>query len=142
MSVSKGISFAGNKGSKSKKPLFEKKVKPVSVKYNSEDPNIEDDAEVELTELQVKFRENAKREKELKEKNTSSEFWSCIIFKTQEQRDQFYELLGVKSDDNQYIDGQKLIKALEMKIETYNEKAPGKFKVNKEILNLSVNPIV
>jgi hypothetical protein len=136
--MSKGIQF----GMKNKKGggMFEKKVKPVDIKYSSDEPNIEQDAEVELTELQKQFREKAKQEAELKEKNTSSEFWSMIVFKTQEQRDQFYEMLGVTSEDNQYINGQKLIRALEMKIETFNEKTPGKFKVNRDILDLSIKP--
>lgn len=125
--------------SKKAKPLFENKPKYVNIEYPGQ-PNVEVDSEVELTELQKKFRENAKKEKELKEKNTSSEFWSCIVFETQEQRDAFYSLLGMNEADNQYINGKKLIKALGLKIETDQLTAPGKFKVNKDIVSLSMKP--
>ena len=132
MSISK-IKFTGQ--------LFTKiPKKPPVVSFSSKEKDIESDAKDELSALQVAFREKAKKEKELMDKNTSSEFWSCIVFKTQEQRDKFYELLGVKSEDNQYINGQRLIKALELAIDTVEGGNPGKFKCNKDILALSVNP--
>lgn len=105
--------------------------------YGDGDPNLEQDAETELTELQKEFKESARKETELKEQNTSSEYYSVIVFKTQAQRDQFYEQLGITHDDNQYIDGQKLIKALQLKIDEINLKNPGRFKCNAEILNLA-----
>ena len=123
-----------------KKPLFEKKPKFVNIEYEGE-PNIETDSITELTELQKQFREKAKAEAELKEKNTNSEYWSCVVFQNQEQRDQFFELLGVKEADNQYINGKKLIKALELRIETLEQKAPGKFRCNREIAELSIQTI-
>lgn len=92
--------------------------------------------------MKVAFREKAKEEAVLKEKNTSSEFWSCVVFRDQNQRDRFFELLGIKEKDNQYINGKKLIKALELKIDLLEEKSPGKFRCNKEILELSINPFI
>jgi hypothetical protein len=122
-----------------KKSIFVKQPKTTKIDYPGE-PNLEVDTEVELNELQKQFREKAKKEAELKEKNTSSEYWSCIIFENQEQRDSLYELLGLRESDNQYINGKKLIRALELKIAEINEKAPGKFKCNKELLELSMKP--
>lgn len=125
-------------GGKKKKQMFpEQKQK---IEYG-EVPNIENDTELELTELQKSFREKAKKEADLKKKNTGTEFWSCVVFETQEQRDRFFEILGIKEKDNQYINGKKLIKALELKIETLESGAPGKFKCNKEIVELSIKPI-
>ncbi|HRQ17719.1 MAG TPA: hypothetical protein PL085_11625 [Agriterribacter sp.] len=131
------IKFGGNKS----KPLFEKKVKYAKVQYG-EAKDIEKDAEMELNELQLAFREKAKAkaEKELQDKNTEGDFFSCIVFKDQNQRDQFLELLGINEVDGQYINGQKLITALELRIAHLNEKAPGKFRCNKDILELSMVP--
>lgn len=122
-----------------KKPLFEKKVKPVPIIYESDEPNIEIDSQTELSDLQKSFRERAAASEKEKEKNTNSEFWSCVVFKNKEQRDRFCELLGIKEPDLQYINGQKLIKALELRIEQVDYK-PGKFKANKDILELSMKP--
>lgn len=85
--------------------------------YKSETPDIEADAEEELTELQKAFREKARKEKELQDKNVDTEFWSCIVFKSRQQRDEFCQLLGVSEEDSQYLNGQKLIKALQLRIE-------------------------
>jgi hypothetical protein len=127
--------------------IFDKKInygngklapKPVhKINYPGE-PNIEVDSEVELNELQVAFREKAKAEKDMQVKNTDSEFWSCVVFKTKEQRDSFLKLLNINEEDAQYINGQKLIKALELRIEQIEEKAPGKFRCNAEILELCI----
>lgn len=124
-------------GSKKSKGLFEKQ--PVKIKY-SEPPNIEKDAEIELNELQAAFRDKAKAEKELKEKNVDGVFWSCVVFKTQEQRDRFLELLSLTGSDEQmlFVNGQKLIKALELKIDQIEMKTPGKFRCNKEIADLAM----
>lgn len=128
-----------NFGSKSNTSIFAKKEKPAAVQYSSDTPDIESDCIDELTDLQKAFREKAKKEKELQDKNTSSDFWSCIVFQNEEQRNRFYELLGLKEEDNQYINGRKLIQALEMQIDTMETKAPGKFKCNKDILQLAIN---
>jgi hypothetical protein len=114
-------------------------AKVTKVAYtNPKEKNIEQDSLDELTELQKQFKENAKKERELKAQNTNSEFWSCLIFKTQEQRNQFMELLGLSQDDYQYVDGQKLIKALGLKIEEIKLRNPGKFKCNAGILELAM----
>lgn len=99
---------------------------------------MEKDSIVELTELQKDFREAAKKEEKMKTDNTNSEFFSVLVFKTQEQRDKFYTLLNIKADDMQYIDGQKLIAAMELNIEKVNLKNPGKFKCNVDIANLAL----
>ena len=120
--------------------IFNKNKKAAKVHYKSDTPNIEDDAVTELTALQIAFREKAAQEKALQDQNVEGDYFSVIVFKNQAQRDRFYELLGVKEDDLQYVNGDKLIKALELKIEEVNQKTPGRFKCNKEILNLSINP--
>ncbi|MBO9657506.1 MAG: hypothetical protein J7527_01645 [Chitinophagaceae bacterium] len=130
--------FKINYGS-NKKQLFDKK--PVStVNYSSKDPDIEQDSMEELSDLQLAFREKAKKEAELKKKNTGSEFWSCIVFQDENQRNEFYRLLGIKEGDLQYINGKKLIEGLKLNIATTKTKAPGKFKCNQEILNISIKP--
>lgn len=129
-----------NFGAKPGKNIFEKTAKTAKIQYSSEVPNIEKDAQEELTELQIQFRQKAKAEKELQDKNTNSDFWSCVIFKTQDERDQFLKLLGITAEDNQYINGSKLIKALELKMEEIQVKTPGRFRCNKDIFDLSLTP--
>lgn len=129
-----------NFGGKKAKPLFEKKVDTPVIDYGDGQPDIEHDAKTELTQLRAEFREKAKKEQELKAKNTSSEFWSCIVFQDQEQRDRFFQLMGITEPDNQYINGLKLIKALELKMDSLETSQPGKFKVNRDILKLSIKP--
>lgn len=126
--------------SKKKKPLFEPKVKKRKIEYDSSVPNIEKDAEKELTELEIAFRERVKDTNKIKDAENNTEYWSCIIFENQEQRDRFYELLGVKTPDNQYISGKKLIRGLELSIETGVIKPPKKFNTNKDILEMSIKP--
>lgn len=115
------------------------KSKLKKIEYPSGKPDTERDSEIELTELQKDFKEAAKKETELKDNNTNAEFFSVVVFKTQKQRDDFMSLLNIKSPDNQYINGEKLIQALELQIEKVNLKDPGKFKCNKEILNLAMS---
>lgn len=118
---------------------FGVKKKPVKIIYSDKE-NIEADSLTELNELQIAFREKAKKEKELQDTNTDSEFWSCIVFRNRQQRDQLYEILKISQTDNQYINGKKLIDALELKINIIEAKQPGKFRCNAEILNLSIEP--
>lgn len=125
-----GSGFGGGipTNSKGKRPIV----------YPGKVPNVEADTIVELTELQKDFKAAAKKETELHEANTNSEFYSVLVFKTQAQRDAFYKLLGIDSKDLTYISGQKLIKALQLKIDEVEIKNPGKFKCNVEILNLAM----
>lgn len=125
-------------GSKQKKPLFGNS-NLIKLKY-ANPKNIEADAKMELNELQIAFRDKAKAEKDLQDKNTGGDYFTCIIFKDQDQRDQFFALLNITGDDLQYINGQNLIKALEMNIQHIESTTPGKFRCNREILALSLKP--
>lgn len=128
-----------NYGAKFGKTGFpQPKLKTKKIEYPAGPRSVEKDTIVELTELQKDFREAAKKEEQMKADNTNSEFFSVLVFKTQEQRDKFYTLLNIKSDDMQYIDGQKLIAAMELNIEKVNLKNPGKFKCNVDIANLAL----
>jgi hypothetical protein len=115
------------------------KSKLKKITYPGGKPNTERDSDIELTELQKDFKEAARKETKLMADNTNAEFFSVIVFKTQEQRDLFISILNIKTEDNQYIHGEKLIKALELKIDAVNLKDPGKFKCNAEILNLAMD---
>lgn len=130
------INYGGTFGGKTGFP--QKKLKTKKIDYPKGPRSVEADSVIELTELQKDFREAAKKEEQMKADNTNSEFFSVLVFKTQAQRDAFYEKLGIKSDDLQYIDGQKLIAALELNIQKVNLKDPGKFKCNVDIANLAL----
>ncbi len=132
MAASK-IKFGGAFGGKTPSQSKLKKIV-----YPEGKPNLERDADIELTELQKDFKEAARKETQMKEDNTNCEFFSVLVFKTMAQRDEFLKLLSIKEYDNQYVSGEKLIKALELQIEKVNLKDPGKFKCNKEILNLAM----
>ena len=115
------------------------KSKLRKIEYPVGKANTERDSDIELTELQKDFKEAAKKETQLKDSNTNADFFSVVVFKTKSQRDDFLSLLGIKSEDNQYINGEKLIQALELSIQQVNLKDPGKFKCNTEVLNLAMH---
>lgn len=129
--------FNINYGSKNK-PLFKKPLK--KIEYSSESLNLEQDSIEELSEVQKEIKKAMKNEKDTRNLNTDADYFSQIIFESKEQRNKFYELLGIKETDNQYINGKKLIKALELQIETDILNKKKSFSVNKEILELSIKP--
>lgn len=136
------MSFKINYGAKQKTGIFTKKEKPVKIAYATDEPNIEIDAAQELTELQKAFRVKAQAEKATKDKNLEGVFWSCIVFKSQEQRDELLQLLGIfgSDEENVFLNGQKLLNALKGRHEDVKTVPPGKFKVSKDILSLSMQP--
>lgn len=130
------IQFGGTFGSSNS--ILGPKLKTKKIEYPDGPKSVESDSIVELTQLQKDFKEAARKEEQLKADNTNTEFLSVIIFKNNAQRDEFYNQIGIKGTDLQYIDGQKLIAALELNIQKVNLKNPGKFKCNLEIANLAM----
>lgn len=63
------------------------------------------DAERELTEIEKDFRERKAKERERFKVATQSEFWFCVCFQSQEQKDAFLKAVGIYEWGDKYIDG-------------------------------------
>lgn len=120
-----------------------KKVKTTPVQYTSPTPDLQQDSVDELTELEKQMKEQfkakAKHEAALKDANTSTEFYSILVFKTEEQRDAFLQQIGIQEKDNRFISGERFAQAIGINVEKVNLKNPGKFQCNRDIANLALD---
>ena len=78
--------------------------------------SFEDAAGKELSEVLKKFKETAKKEAETRDRNTNTDFWLCVYFADQQQRDEFLALYGLlkklANGNTQYINGNVFAKAI------------------------------
>lgn len=120
-----------------------KKIKTTPVQYTSPTPDLQQDSIDELSELEKQMKEQfkakAKHEAALKDANTSTEFYSVIVFKTEAQRDDFLDKIGIRERDNRFISGERFSQAVGINVEKVNLKNPGKFQCNKDIANLALD---
>lgn len=130
--MNKSINYGGIFTKKQKPPIKEREFQ-----YSAPDLDIQQESLEEIEQVRESFREKAKQEIDLKKSNTDAENFTCIVFQNSEQRNSFFEQLGFKSDDLQYVNGLHLMRALEMRIDSINKKTPGRFRCNKDLLTLS-----
>jgi hypothetical protein len=122
-----------------------KKIKQIDVPYSSENPNIESDSKDEIDMLTQKFIEQKKHEEKVKQDNTDSFHYCVLCFKNRLQLQEFYDKAGINFRDDgidgdpQILNGSKVAKKLKIDILNVNLKAPGKFKCNKDILEMSMD---
>ncbi|MDR1199993.1 MAG: hypothetical protein LBK94_13455 [Prevotellaceae bacterium] len=122
-----------------------KKTKQIDVPYSSETPNFESDSKDEVDFLTQKFIEQRKHEEQVKQDNTDSCHYCVLCFKNRLQLEEFYEKAGIDyskdgiDGDCQILNGLKVAKKLKIDISDVNLKTPGKFKCNKEILEMSMD---
>ncbi|UUV33587.1 hypothetical protein NQK81_09070 [Amycolatopsis roodepoortensis] len=65
----------------------------------------EDDARAELDALHRGFRERTARELERMQLATESEYWFCVCFKSQDDKDAFLAAAGLVVIGDKYLDG-------------------------------------
>jgi len=78
--------------------------------------SFQDAADKELSEVLKKFKDSAKKEAEIRDRNTNTDFWFCVYFADQAQRDEFLSLYGLlkklSNGNTQYINGNVFAKAI------------------------------
>lgn len=74
--------------------------------------DLERDAALELDEVAKGFRERAHREAERMELATNSDYWFCVCFATQAQRDAFIDAVGWRDLGLRYLDGRVIAQRL------------------------------
>lgn len=74
------------------------------------------DAERELTGIEKAFRERRAKEKDRFKIATQSEFWFCVCFKSQEQKDAFLKAVGLFEQGDKYIDGCEWAKSQDIEL--------------------------
>ena len=116
---------------------FKVKTKQKEIIYTSEVPNIEQDCIDELKEVS-KLSESRKAESQLFKDNTDANYFSCIIFNTKAQRDEFIEKVGLTPEDPQYINGLELAQKVGINIEAKSRIAPKSFKISSKLVDLSM----
>jgi hypothetical protein len=78
------------------------------------------------------FKQRSKDESNLKEKNTSTEFWFAVYFADEEQRNEFLEKAGLlKKMEDQYINGEDFAKAMGIELTKKKIDTPKAFRKNK-----------
>lgn len=102
---------------------------PIKVDYPDE-PNIFKDTEAEVLAITKEFKNAREKEKEVKDKNTNTAFWFCVYFQDEEQKNEFFEKIGLTKTETagQYIDGITFAKKVGIQIDRKEVKKPGKFK--------------
>ncbi|GAB3952510.1 hypothetical protein GCM10029976_090840 [Kribbella albertanoniae] len=70
--------------------------------------NLEADAAAELDAVQQGFRDRKEREAERMELATNSDYWLCVCFATQAQRDAFLAATNWRDLGTRYLDGREI----------------------------------
>lgn len=110
--------------------VFTKKAK--AIKYSSATPNVQQDSKDELLAVtDSKISLARKAESKLADDNTDANYFTVVTFNNSAQLNEFYQKLGLKLSDPQYIDGLALAKKLGIEITTPSRPVPGAFKINK-----------
>jgi len=99
--------------------------------------NIEQDCKEELSELTTEFSKAAQKEKDTFKDNVDANYFAVITFNNSRQLQEFYNKLGITPSDPQYIDGKAFAKKLGIEITEPDKKAPGAFRINKKLVDLS-----
>jgi hypothetical protein len=108
----------------------------ISKKNKTEKPKetIEVEAKKELTEVERKFRESSEKYRATMKDLNDSNFWTCIVFQSKEQAQEFNERMGFSSDSS-FIDGLKLAKEIGVEIKSPTPSMP-RFKIDKSYQKL------
>jgi hypothetical protein len=70
------------------------------------------------SELLKGFKERAAEEAKRFDEEGESDFYSVLCFASRAQRDEFASKIGIKQDDNQYLDGLKVAAKFGINIES------------------------
>lgn len=117
--------------------LNTKKVlqKKVTKAKNKGTGDIEREANEMVAEV-LEFSKKAKAEQAMFEDNVNANYFTVVTFNNADQLNEFFAKIGLTPSDKQYINGKALCKKLGIEIKTPDKKAPGAFKVNKELVKM------
>lgn len=104
-----------------------------SVEYSG---SVEDDAKREFTALEIAFKEQAKAEKASQEYANDSEFWTCLVFQSREQAEEFARKLGLDPGEK-YLSGFHLASKLGIELEAYPEPTRSKRGLDQSLTALT-----
>lgn len=113
---------------------FKIKPTPKEIIYTSPEPNVQQDAKDELNTV---MNDKRKAESKMMQDNTDANYFTVVTFNNRSQLEEFLQKAGIETKDNQYIDGIALAKAMGIEIETPSKPAPGIFRVNAKLLELT-----
>ena len=110
----------------------------VTIQYSSETPDVEKDSIEELNEATRAFSDQAKAEQAKFKDNVDANYFTVITFNNSAQLQEFLQKVGLNPADPQYIDGKALAKKLGIEINSPDKIAPGSFRVNKQLKDLTL----
>lgn len=120
---------------KAKPGGFGAKKKPEElIKYKSETPNIESDSEDEINYIGKEFGKAKQKEVDHFHSQTDLNYYTCIFFKNEEQKKQFYEvakILDLVDESGRFVKGEDFCDRLNIKIDKVSIKKMGKFAGSK-----------
>lgn len=95
--------------------------------------HVVEDTNAEIEMLKKAFKSPLEQEKELKEKNINPNFWFCVYFQNESQKEEFLKKIGADAiTKGIYINGLDLAKLLGVEIQKEQIEKPQKFKVFKK----------
>ncbi|MCF3107307.1 hypothetical protein LL912_00810 [Niabella sp. CC-SYL272] len=106
-------------------------------KMKSTDTNIEVDSLAEVNEI-IEYSAKAKAERDKFKENTDANYFTVVTFNNSAQLDEFFNKLGIRLSDKQYIDGKQLAKKLGITIETPDKVAPGAFRISQKLKDMTL----
>lgn len=120
----------------SNKIIFKKQAKKIT--YTSKKRNVESDAMDEVNTVINEFSRKAKAEVDLFKENVDANYFTVILFNNHSQLEEFFQKIGLKPKDRQFVYGKDLCRKLNITLDTPDRKTPGNFKINKSILDLTL----
>lgn len=94
--------------------------------------SFEDATKEEIEGVTSLFKQRSKDESNLKQKNTSTEFWFAVYFADEDQRNEFLQKADLlKKMNDQYINGEDSAKAMGVELTKKRIDTPKSFRKNK-----------
>lgn len=99
--------------------------------------DIEKDCLEEVAEV-TEFSKKAKAEQDRFKQNVDANYFTVVTFNNSDQLNEFLNKVGLTPSDKQYISGKALAAKLGIEITTPDRQAPGSFKVNKNLVDMTM----
>lgn len=85
--------------------------------YLNSNKKFEEKTKEIISETLEKFKDSLKKEKDLFNDNTDSEYWFTVCFQTRKQKEEFLRKTGLIKFGDKYLEGEKVAEKLGVELE-------------------------
>lgn len=98
--------------------------------------NVEEDAQIELSEVLAGFKDRARIEQQRFTDATDSEYWVCFCFQTREQKEEFLQKLNLLDLGDKYLDGMEAARQMGVELTSRVPEMPRHRPFDRDLIRL------